>query len=63
MGLREPDDAAVWRLDDERAIVVTTGNAGATWVVVNGVPAGSMGRIGEIATLEYVKGKDPRPLG
>ncbi len=24
MGLREPDDAAVWRLDDERAIVVTT---------------------------------------
>lgn len=24
MGLREPDDAAVWRLDDERAIVITT---------------------------------------
>ena len=24
MGLREPDDAAVWRLDDKRAIVVTT---------------------------------------
>jgi len=24
VGLREPDDAAVWRLDDERAIVVTT---------------------------------------
>ncbi len=24
MGLREPDDAAVWRLDDQRAIVVTT---------------------------------------
>lgn len=24
MGLREPDDAAVWRLDDERALVVTT---------------------------------------
>ena len=24
MGLGEPDDAAVWRLDDERAIVVTT---------------------------------------
>lgn len=24
MGLREADDAAVWRLDDERAIVVTT---------------------------------------
>lgn len=24
MGLREPDDAAVWRLDEERAIVVTT---------------------------------------
>ena len=24
MGLREPDDAAVWRLDDERAIVLTT---------------------------------------
>lgn len=24
MGLREPDDAAVWRLDDDRAIVVTT---------------------------------------
>ena len=24
MGLREPDDAAVWRLDAERAIVVTT---------------------------------------
>lgn len=24
IGLREPDDAAVWRLDDERAIVVTT---------------------------------------
>ena len=24
MGLREPDDAAVWRLDEARAIVVTT---------------------------------------
>ena len=24
MGLREPDDGAVWRLDEERAIVVTT---------------------------------------
>ena len=24
MGLREPDDAAVWRLDEDRAIVVTT---------------------------------------
>ena len=24
MGLRKPDDAAVWRLDEERAIVVTT---------------------------------------
>lgn len=24
MGLREPDDAAVWRLDDDRALVVTT---------------------------------------
>ena len=24
MGLREPDDAAVWRLDDEKALVVTT---------------------------------------
>ena len=24
VGLREPDDAAVWRLDDDRAIVVTT---------------------------------------
>lgn len=24
MGLREPDDAAVWRLDDDKAIVVTT---------------------------------------
>jgi selenide,water dikinase len=24
VGLREPDDAAVWRLDEERAIVVTT---------------------------------------
>lgn len=24
VGLQEPDDAAVWRLDDERAIVVTT---------------------------------------
>jgi selenide,water dikinase len=24
VGLRDPDDAAVWRLDDERAIVVTT---------------------------------------
>ena len=24
MGLREPDDAAVWRLDEQRAIVVTT---------------------------------------
>ena len=24
MGLREPDDAAVWRLDDERAIILTT---------------------------------------
>ena len=24
IGLREPDDAAIWRLDDDRAIVVTT---------------------------------------
>ena len=24
MGLRDPDDAAVWRLDEERALVVTT---------------------------------------
>ena len=24
VGLREPDDAAVWRLDEDRAIVVTT---------------------------------------
>ena len=24
MGLREPDDAAVWRLDEQRAVVVTT---------------------------------------
>jgi len=24
IGLREPDDAAVWRLDDEKAIVITT---------------------------------------
>lgn len=24
VGLREPDDAAVWRLDDERALVITT---------------------------------------
>lgn len=24
MGLREPDDAAVWRLDEDRAIVITT---------------------------------------
>ena len=24
MGLADPDDAAVWRLDDERALVVTT---------------------------------------
>ena len=24
MGLREPDDAAVWRLSEDRAIVVTT---------------------------------------
>jgi selenide,water dikinase len=24
VGLREPDDAAVWRLDNDRAIVVTT---------------------------------------
>jgi len=24
VGLREPDDAAVWRLDEERALVVTT---------------------------------------
>lgn len=24
IGLREPDDAAVWRLDDEKAIIVTT---------------------------------------
>ena len=24
VGLREPDDAAVWRLDEDRALVVTT---------------------------------------
>jgi len=45
-----------------RSVVVSSGNAGATHVVVNGEPYGAIGDAGQIATVEFTKGKEPRQL-
>jgi hypothetical protein len=45
-----------------RSVVVSSGNAGATYVVVNGEPHGMLGRAGQIATVQFEKGKEPRIL-
>ena len=47
----------------KRAVVVSSGNAGATFVTVNGVPYGAIGKDGQLANMEFAKGKEPRPLG
>ena len=46
----------------KRSVVVSSGNAGATHVVVNGESYGVIGEDGQIATMEFTKGKEPRPL-
>jgi hypothetical protein len=46
-----------------RSVVVSTGNAGATYVVINGQPYGFLGDGGSIVTMQFEKGKDPQPLG
>ena len=46
----------------KRAVVVSTGNAGATWVTVNGEVIGAIGKDGQLANVEFAKGKAPRAL-
>lgn len=46
----------------KRAVVVSTGNAGATWVTVNGEVIGALGKDGQLANVELAKGKAPRAL-
>ena len=46
----------------KRSVVVSSGNAGATYVVINGEPYGAIGADGQIATMQFTKGKEPRPL-
>ena len=46
----------------KRSVVISSGDAGATYVVVNGVPYGALGEAGKVATIQFDKGKDPRPL-
>jgi cytoskeletal protein RodZ len=46
----------------KRAVVVSTGNAGATWVTVNGEVIGAIGKDGQLANVELAKGKAPRAL-
>jgi hypothetical protein len=48
--------------DAKRAVVVSTGNAGATWVTVNGEVIGAIGKDGQLANVELAKGKAPRAL-
>jgi hypothetical protein len=45
-----------------RTIVVNSGNAGATYVTINGEGQGALGGAGQITTVEFAKGKEPRPL-
>ena len=56
MGLREPDDAAVWRLDEERAIVVTTDFF--TPVVDNAYDYGSIAAANSLSDV-YAMGGQP----
>ena len=55
VGLREPDDAAVWRLDDERAIVVTTDFF--TPVVDNPYDYGSIAAANSLSDVYAMGGK------
>ncbi len=45
-----------------RAVIVSTGSASTTYVVVNGVPHGLLGKGRQVATVEFAKGKEPRAL-
>ena len=56
MGLRKPDDAAVWRLDEERAIVVTTDFF--TPVVDNAYDYGSIAAANSLSDV-YAMGGQP----
>lgn len=56
MGLREPDDAAVWRLDETRAIVVTTDFF--TPVVDNAYDYGSIAAANSLSDV-YAMGGQP----
>jgi selenide,water dikinase len=56
VGLREPDDAAVWRLDDEKAIVVTTDFF--TPVVDNAYDYGSIAAANSLSDV-YAMGGQP----
>jgi len=55
VGLREPDDAAVWRLDEERAIVVTTDFF--TPVVDNPYDYGSIAAANSLSDIYAMGGK------
>lgn len=46
----------------KKSAVVSSGNAGSTYVTVNGVPYGSLGANGKIQAVQFEKGKDPRPV-
>ena len=56
IGLREPDDAAVWRLDDDRALVVTTDFF--TPVVDNAYDYGSIAAANSMSDV-YAMGGQP----
>lgn len=56
MGLREPDDAAVWRLDEERALVVTTDFF--TPVVDNAYDYGAIAAANSLSDV-YAMGGEP----
>ena len=56
IGLREPDDAAVWRLDEDRAIVVTTDFF--TPVVDNAYDYGSIAAANSLSDV-YAMGGQP----
>jgi hypothetical protein len=45
-----------------RSVVVSSGNAGGTWVTLNGAGYGSLGEQGAVATWSFEKGKAPRAL-
>jgi selenide, water dikinase len=55
IGLREPDDAAVWRLDDEKAIVVTTDFF--TPVVDNAYDYGAIAAANSLSDIYAMGGK------